>query len=107
MITYIVMYYLLFQWLLKKIVELILNVDFHGKSGHGGSVPPRVYMTWVKSILLRSEFDADDIMVTHGKLSKEFNNKSTVLKSNALSIGSKESVNNFELAELLRNYYLN
>lgn len=49
----------------KQRNDLVLSVAFHGVLGHSGSVPPVVYMDWVRAVLQCPRFTADDVMQAH------------------------------------------
>lgn len=45
--------------------NIVLNVAYHGTLGHSNSIPPAVYMDWVRAVLQCPRFTADDVMQTH------------------------------------------
>lgn len=93
---------------LQQNSKLVLNVEYHGITGHSGSVPPAVYMQWLRAVLLCPDFDADTVMNIHHKM------KAGEDQSGLISLSSHERTQStkpnphskLHVANLLRDYHL-
>jgi hypothetical protein len=88
--------------------KLVLNVAYHGVRGHSGSIPPDVYLPWVRSVLLCPDFESDKLMVLHrminGGIDMPFSGEARQqVLAHSLSTESTRSVS---LADILRDYHL-
>lgn len=88
--------------------DLLLNVAYHGVLGHSGSVPPAIYLDWVRAVLQCPRFTADDVIQTHHTIhcsripSQSVPHQSATASTDASGASSAA----IALADILRDHHL-
>lgn len=88
----------------KRWRNILLDVEYHGIPNHSGSIPPKVYMKWVRAAIASPSLIASDIMATHHEMKQTTPTENPASPSNVKEVTIHES--DLRMAELLRDYQL-